>query len=72
MSALLHGIGSGLEELSSLVFFLAITLLSLLFLLTDGPTIRAWGERHMGVPLPGRPHRQRAARSNRCAATSSA
>ncbi len=52
VSALLHGIGSGLEELSSLVLFLAFTLLSLLFLLADGPTIRAWGERHMGVPLP--------------------
>ena len=52
MSALLHGIGSGLEKLSSLVLFLAFTLLSLLFLLADGPTIRAWGERHMGVPLP--------------------
>ena len=25
--------------------------LSLFFLLKDGPTIRAWGERHLGVPL---------------------
>ena len=52
VSALLHGIGSGLDELSSLVFFLALTTLSLLFLLKDGPAIRAWGERHLGVPLP--------------------
>ena len=52
VSALLHGIGSGLEKLSSLAFFLAMTLLSLLFLLKDGPTIRAWGERHLGVPVP--------------------
>ena len=42
----------GHRELSSLVFFLAMTTLSLLFLLADGPKIRAWGERHMGVPLP--------------------
>jgi predicted PurR-regulated permease PerM len=34
------------------VFFLAMTVLSLIFLLADGPKIRAWGERHMGVPLP--------------------
>ena len=39
-------------KLSSLVFFLAMTMLSLIFLLADGPKIRAWGERHMGVPLP--------------------
>ena len=52
VSALLHGVASGLEKLSSLLFFLALTLLSLLFLLKDGPTIRAWGERHLGVPLP--------------------
>jgi putative heme transporter len=50
--ALLHGLGTGIKELSSLVFFLAMTALSLIFLLVDGPTIRAWGERHMGVPQP--------------------
>jgi putative heme transporter len=52
VSALLSGLGTGLKELSSLVFFLAMTLLSLVFLLADGPKIRAWGERHMGVPAP--------------------
>jgi predicted PurR-regulated permease PerM len=52
VSALLSGLGTGLKELSSLVFFLAMTLLSLIFLLADGPKIRAWGERHMGVPAP--------------------
>jgi predicted PurR-regulated permease PerM len=52
VSALLDGIGAGLSKLSSLVFFLAMTVLSLIFLLADGPKIRAWGERHMGVPLP--------------------
>lgn len=52
VSALLSGLGAGLKELSSLVFFLAMTALSLIFLLADGPKIRAWGERHMGVPAP--------------------
>jgi predicted PurR-regulated permease PerM len=48
--ALLHGAAIGIEKLSSLVFFLAMTALSLIFLLKDGPTIRLWAERHMGVP----------------------
>jgi predicted PurR-regulated permease PerM len=48
--ALIGGVVAGIEELSSLVFFLAMTLLSLVFLLKDGPTIRSWVERHMGVP----------------------
>ena len=52
VSTLLHGLGAGVKALSSLVFFLAMTTLSLLFLLADGPTIRAWGERHLGVPKP--------------------
>jgi putative heme transporter len=52
VSALLQGIAGGIKELSSLVFFLAMTALSLIFLLADGPKIRAWGERHMGVPAP--------------------
>jgi len=49
--ALLHGVTVGVEKLSSLAFFLALTVLSLVFLLKDGPTIRAWGERHAGVPV---------------------
>ena len=68
--ALLSGAASGVRELSSLVFFLAMTVLSLFFLLKDGPTIRAWTEQHMGVPrtwLAPSP----AVPSNRCAATSS-
>ena len=52
VSALLSGLGTGIQKLSSLVFFLAMTALSLIFLLADGPKIRAWGERHMGVPAP--------------------
>jgi putative heme transporter len=52
VQALLHGVTTGVKSLSSLAFFLALTALSLFFLLKDGPTIRAWGERHMGVPRP--------------------
>jgi putative heme transporter len=52
VDALLTGLGTGLKTLSSLIFFLAMTTLSLIFLLADGPKIRAWGERHLGVPAP--------------------
>ena len=50
VKGLIDGLGAGLSALSSLVFFLAMTTLSLVFLLSDGPKIRAWSERHMGVP----------------------
>ena len=46
---LLHGVAAGIDKLSSLLFFLAMTILSLIFLLADGPRIRAWTERHIGV-----------------------
>jgi putative heme transporter len=52
VSALLNGVVTGVSQLSSLVFFLAMTALSLFFLLKDGPTIRAWAERQLGVPDP--------------------
>jgi putative heme transporter len=51
VSALLEGLGRGISALSSLVFFLALTVLSLFFLLKDGPVIRGWTERHSGVPV---------------------
>jgi putative heme transporter len=49
---LLHGVTSGIAALSSLAFFLALTALSLFFLLKDGPQIRAWVEGHVGLPPP--------------------
>jgi putative heme transporter len=52
VSGLLDGVASGIGKLSSLVFFLAMTALSAIFLLADGPKIREWGERHIGVPVP--------------------
>jgi putative heme transporter len=48
---LLNGLGKGLARLASLVVFLSFTVLSLFFLLKDGPRIRDWVERHMGVPV---------------------
>jgi predicted PurR-regulated permease PerM len=47
---LLVGVTSGLSALASLAVFLSFTALSLFFLLKDGPAIRAWAERHSGVP----------------------
>lgn len=48
--ALLEGVGRALSTLASVAVFVSFTLLSLVFLLIDGPRIRAWGERHLGVP----------------------
>jgi predicted PurR-regulated permease PerM len=48
--ALLHGVSYGVGALASLAAFLSFTTLSLFFLLKDGPAIRDWTERHMGVP----------------------
>jgi putative heme transporter len=45
--ALVKGLSSGLLALSSLAFFLAMTTLSLFFLLKDGPPIRRWIEGSM-------------------------
>jgi putative heme transporter len=50
VSKLLHGVAEGIDKLGSVLFFLAMTVLSLIFLLADGPKIRAWVERHLGVP----------------------
>jgi predicted PurR-regulated permease PerM len=52
IDTLLHGVATGVKSLSGIVFFLALTALSLFFLLKDGPQIRGWAERRMGVPLP--------------------
>jgi putative heme transporter len=50
--ALLTGVATGIEALASLAVFLSFTALSLFFFLKDGPVIRAWAERHLGVPRP--------------------
>jgi predicted PurR-regulated permease PerM len=48
--ALLKGLGTGVSALASLAAFVSFTLLSLFFLLKDGPVIREWTEHHMGIP----------------------
>jgi predicted PurR-regulated permease PerM len=45
-----NGLGRSIAGLASLAVFLSFTALSLFFLLKDGPVIRGWVERHMGVP----------------------
>jgi putative heme transporter len=49
--ALLNGVGTGISALASLAVFLSFMLLSLVFLLKDGPMIRGWVERHVGLPV---------------------
>jgi predicted PurR-regulated permease PerM len=51
-NALKDGILTGVAALAGIAIFLSFTALSLFFLLKDGPAIREWGERHMGIPLP--------------------
>jgi predicted PurR-regulated permease PerM len=48
--ALVKGAGTGVKALGSVAIFLSFTLLSLFFLLKDGPLIRDWLERHLGLP----------------------
>jgi predicted PurR-regulated permease PerM len=47
---LLHGVASGIEDLAALAFGISFTVFSLFFLLKDGPKLRDWIERHLGVP----------------------
>ena len=47
---LLNGLATGISGLKSLLFFLAFATLSTLFVLKDGPVMRAFINRHMGVP----------------------
>ena len=49
---LLNGVSSGISGLSSLVFFLAFATLCTLFVLKDGPVMRRFINRHLGVPEP--------------------
>jgi putative heme transporter len=47
---LLQGIAHGIAGLTSLVFFLTFTSFATFFLLKDGPTVRRFVDRHLGVP----------------------
>jgi predicted PurR-regulated permease PerM len=50
--ALTHGLVGGIDKLAGLAIFLSFTVLSLFFLLKDGPQIGTFVERHLGVPVP--------------------
>jgi putative heme transporter len=50
ISTLTKGIVDGIAGVTSLVFGLSFAALSLFFLLKDGPMMRAWVDRHLGVP----------------------
>ena len=47
--ALLQGVANGIKEVTSLVFFLTFTVFSTFFLLKDGPAVRRFVDRHLGV-----------------------
>jgi predicted PurR-regulated permease PerM len=48
---LVKGVVGGIEGLTSLAFFLSFTLFSTFFLLKDGPTIKRFVDRNLGVPV---------------------
>jgi predicted PurR-regulated permease PerM len=50
ISTLTKGVINGIRGLASLVFGLSLAALSLFFLLKDGPSMRGWVDRHLGVP----------------------
>ena len=49
---LVKGLANGIGALASIAVFLSFTALSLFFMLKDGPQLRSWVERHLGVPQP--------------------
>jgi predicted PurR-regulated permease PerM len=49
-TTLLQGVAEGIRGVTSLVFFLTFTVFSTFFLLKDGPSVRAFVDRHLGVP----------------------
>jgi predicted PurR-regulated permease PerM len=49
-SALTEGLKSGIQDLTSFIFFLTFSIFSTFFLLKDGPSIKRFIDRNMGVP----------------------
>ncbi len=47
---LLEGVVNGIQGLTSLVFFLTFSAFATFFLLKDGPVVRRFVDRHLGVP----------------------
>jgi putative heme transporter len=52
ISTLTHGIVNGIKGLSSLLFGLSFAAIGVFFLLKDGPVMRRWVDRHVGLPEP--------------------
>jgi putative heme transporter len=52
ISTLVHGIVHGIRGLASILFGLSFAALGTFFLLKDGPMMRGWVDRHLGVPEP--------------------
>jgi predicted PurR-regulated permease PerM len=52
ISALATGVIHGIQGITSVAFAASFAALSLFFLLKDGPAMRSWIDRHLGVPLP--------------------
>jgi predicted PurR-regulated permease PerM len=52
VSTLLNGVVHGIRGLASLLFGLSFAALSLFFILKDGPGMRDWIDRHLGLPPP--------------------
>jgi predicted PurR-regulated permease PerM len=52
LSKLITGLATGIGNLTSLALGLSFFLLSLFFLLKDGPSLRSWVEVHAGIPRP--------------------
>ena len=50
-TTLLQGLAEGIRSLTSLIFFITFMVFALFFLLTGGPGIRRWVDRHMGLPV---------------------
>ena len=48
VKTLISGIATGISDLTSLALGISFLLLSLFFLVKDGPSLRAWVDRHMG------------------------
>jgi putative heme transporter len=52
VSTLVHGVVHGIRGLASLLFGMSFAALGTFFLLKDGPDMRRWVERHMGLAHP--------------------
>lgn len=50
-NTLVQGLARGIEGLTSLIFFLTFSAFSTFFLLKDGPAVRRFIDRNMGVPV---------------------